>query len=121
MTLFVKVGHMVQQLSRMTHLGVVIAGVQIVFHLPSDSLRPIFLIRVLLRRAAFCHKISMEFNATCFSLLCFYHSYKFKRFVFSLQVKNIIYHAVKDALNSLKHYEREQSSTKGRMETDTLL
>jgi len=41
--------------------------------------------------------------------------------VFSLQVKNIIYHAVKDALNSLKHYEREQSSTEGRMENDAVL
>lgn len=38
-----------------------------------------------------------------------------------LQVKNIIYHAVKDALNSLKHHELEQSSTKGRMETDAVL
>jgi len=27
-----------------------------------------------------------------------------------LQVKNIIYHAVKDALKSLQHYERELSS-----------
>ena len=38
-----------------------------------------------------------------------------------MQVKNIIYHAVKDALNSLKHYEREQNSTKGRMESDAVL
>ena len=88
---------------------------------PSDWLRPIFLIRVLLRRVPFCHKIAMEFNAIYFSLLCFDHRYKFKRFAFSLQVKNIIYHAVKDALNSLKYYEREQSSTKGRMETDAVL
>ena len=28
-----------------------------------------------------------------------------------LQVKNIIYHAVKDALKSLQHYEKELSST----------
>ena len=27
------------------------------------------------------------------------------------QVKNIIYHAVKDALKSLQHYEKELSST----------
>lgn len=46
---------------------------------------------------------------------------EFTRFSFSFQVKNIIYHAVKDALNSLKHYEREQNSTKGRMESDAVL
>ncbi|XP_078359061.1 uncharacterized protein LOC144643626 isoform X2 [Oculina patagonica] len=38
-----------------------------------------------------------------------------------LQVKNIIYHAVKDALDSLKHYEHKQNSSKEQMESEAVL
>lgn len=35
-----------------------------------------------------------------------------------LQVKNIIYHAVKDALSSLRYYEQERNSSEPQKEAD---
>lgn len=60
-------------------------------------------------------------NSKLYNFLSRFERFEFTRFSFSLQVKNIIYHAVKDALNSLKHHEREQNSTKRRMESDAVL
>lgn len=57
-----------------------------------------------------CFRMTQEFR---------HLSHKHTNHEDKLQVKNIIYHAVKDALSSLKHYEQEETLTEGKTDRVT--